>query len=95
MPFFSFDFLARIVVIVVLAVFEGEFHSNIIMGLNRSKDIPNSTDVWWELHEARNDYRFIPSCSSPRLRHRAEIELELLFRYPISSKLFDDDAVQR
>lgn len=32
------------------------------MGLNRTKNIPNSTDVWWEVSEVGNKYTYTPSC---------------------------------
>jgi hypothetical protein len=31
------------------------------MGLNRTKTIPNSTDVWWEMSEQNNTYEYRPS----------------------------------
>ncbi len=36
------------------------------MGLNRTKTIPNSTDVWWEMSELENKYTYIPSCKKQR-----------------------------
>ena len=37
------------------------------MGLNRTKLIPNSTDVWWEMWEMRNkSYSYTPSCKYKR-----------------------------
>ncbi len=36
------------------------------MGLNRTKTIPNSTDVWWEMSELENKYSYIPSCKKQK-----------------------------
>ncbi|CAF0897645.1 unnamed protein product [Adineta ricciae] len=53
-------------------IFINEYYANITMGLNRTKTIPNSTDVWWEVNEnitkldestKKHQYSFIPSCS--------------------------------
>jgi len=47
-------------------VFRNEYHSNITMGLNRTKSIPNSTEVtevWWDMSENRNGFRVTPTCA--------------------------------
>lgn len=44
-------------------IFPSEYYGSITMGLNRSKSIPNSSQVWWEMWELRDNYTFIPSCS--------------------------------
>ena len=42
------------------------------MGLNRTKTIPNSTDVWWEMSEYENmseynkKYIYTPSCKKKK-----------------------------
>ncbi|CAF4702929.1 unnamed protein product [Rotaria sp. Silwood1] len=46
-------------------VFSTEYYANITMGLNRTRSIPNSTEVWWEMSENRTLYTVSPSCSSP------------------------------
>jgi len=35
-------------------VFSNGYYANITMGLNRTKTIPNSTDVWWNIPEEEN-----------------------------------------
>ncbi|CAF3646268.1 unnamed protein product [Rotaria sordida] len=45
-------------------VFPTEYYANITMGLNQTRSIPNSTEVWWEMSENRVGYRVSPSCSS-------------------------------
>lgn len=42
-------------------VFPYGYYANITMGLNRTKTIPNSTDVWWEMSEQNNTYEYRPS----------------------------------
>ena len=32
------------------------------MGLNRTRSIPNSTEVWWEMAENRAGFRVTPLC---------------------------------
>ncbi len=32
------------------------------MGLNRTKTIPNSTYVWWQMFEYDENYKVNPSC---------------------------------
>ena len=48
----------------ILVVFPRDYYASITMGLNRTKSIPNSTDVWWEMSEQKNtsDYDYRPSC---------------------------------
>jgi hypothetical protein len=41
-------------------------YAKITMGLNRTKTIPNSTDVWWEMSEYGNKYTYQPSCKENR-----------------------------
>ncbi len=49
-------------------VFPSEYYSDIIMGLNGTKAIPNSTEiqnstaVWWQMSENRTGFDFFPSC---------------------------------
>jgi len=50
----------------IFLVFPYDFYANITMGLNRTKTIPNSTDVWWEMSELENKYTYIPSCKKQR-----------------------------
>jgi hypothetical protein len=44
-------------------VFSNGYYANITMGLNSTKTIPNSTDVWWEMSEHGNTYEYRPSPS--------------------------------
>ncbi|CAM4812248.1 unnamed protein product [Rotaria magnacalcarata] len=44
-------------------IFPRDYYANITMGLNRTKTIPNSTDVWWEMSEHGNKYSYTPSCA--------------------------------
>ncbi|CAF3736399.1 unnamed protein product, partial [Adineta steineri] len=46
-------------------IFPRDYYANITMGLNRTKSIPNSTDVWWEMSEHENKYDYRPSCAPP------------------------------
>jgi hypothetical protein len=45
----------------IFLVFPYGYYANITMGLNRTKTIPNSTDVWWEMSEQNNTYEYRPS----------------------------------
>ncbi len=44
-------------------VFSNGYYANITMGLNSTKTIPNSTNVWWEMSEYGNTYEYRPSPS--------------------------------
>jgi hypothetical protein len=44
-------------------VFSNGYYANITMGLNSTKTIPNSTNVWWEMSEHGNTYEYRPSPS--------------------------------
>jgi hypothetical protein len=57
----SLEFFSIYIRLIVL-VFSRDYYANITMRLNRTKTIPNSTDVWWEMSEHKNKYDFIPSC---------------------------------
>ncbi|CAF1290006.1 unnamed protein product [Adineta steineri] len=46
-------------------VFSSEYYADVTMGLNRTKSIPNSTEVWWEMSENRTRYKVSPSCLFP------------------------------
>ncbi len=35
------------------------------MGLNRIKEVPNSTEVWWKMTENRTGFKVSPSCKLP------------------------------
>ncbi|CAF4033815.1 unnamed protein product, partial [Rotaria sp. Silwood2] len=43
--------------------FLNDYYANITMGLNSTKTVPNSTDVWWEMSEYGNKYSYTPSCA--------------------------------
>ena len=43
-------------------VFPLEYYSNITMGLNATRSIPNSTQAWWEVSESRTNFKVSPSC---------------------------------
>ena len=43
-------------------VFPLEYYSNITMGLNAVRSIPNSTKAWWEVSEGRTNFKVTPAC---------------------------------
>lgn len=47
------------------------------MGLNHTKTVPNSTDVWWEVSENANKYNYLPTCKIKQL-NLSEIRLTFL-----------------
>lgn len=48
-------------------VFESEYFADITMSLNRTRSIPNSTEVWWEMSEKRTNFRVTPSCKLKKI----------------------------
>ena len=57
MSFFGF-----IVFIEFHLVFPTEYYASVTMGLNRTRSVPNSTDVWWEMSENRTGFKVSSSC---------------------------------
>ena len=45
----------------LILVLPSDYYASITMGLNRTRTVPNSTSVWWEMSEYDNKYLYTPS----------------------------------
>lgn len=77
-------------------IFPYGYYANITMGLNQTREIPNSTDVWWKMTETRTGSHFIPSCKSLRQSYwkiHSEILLGFKSREDYLGMMFFNDKI--